>query len=116
MKNFIQIISFSILMFCQLAQAEIDPLKLYIRTDYPPTLTTVDEGARWLLEATGYRLVLSHPAPQDAQTLASQRITPMANMKRTMTIEDALLTLIGPENYLVVDRKNKLVSFTKLGE
>lgn len=116
MTSFIRIISLSILLFSSFSFAEVDPLKLYIRTDYPPSLTTVEEGAHWLLEATGYRLVLQSPAPQDAPEMAAKPISPMARMKRTMTIEDALLTLVGPENYLVVDRKNKLVSFTKLGE
>lgn len=115
MTTFIRLISFFVLFAAQIASAEIDPLKLYIRTDFPPNLQTVEDGARWLIESSGYTLLLSYPAPTDAQDMAAKPITPMARLKRTMTIEDALLTLIGPENYLVVDRKNKIVSFTRLG-
>lgn len=97
-------------------RAEIDPLNVYMRTAYPPEAKTVSDAAEFLLEPTGYELKLDAPAPRDAQELASQPITPIARLHRTMTIIDALLVLVGTEHYLVIDREHKLISFTRAPE
>lgn len=92
---------------------EIDPLSLYARTVYPEDVKTVGDAARYLLEPTGYTLVTDHPAPADARTIGNRTIPPIAKLHRTMPIIDALQVLIGTEKWIVVDRHNKLISFSE---
>lgn len=117
MTTLFRIISIVFLLSSALPSlADVDPLRLSIRTNYPTELTTVGQGIQWLLEATDYQLVLRTPAPSDAISLASKPIPPMARLVRIMSIEDAMLALIGTENYLVIDRQHKLISLTSEGE
>ncbi|HDZ55289.1 hypothetical protein LCGC14_0393340 [marine sediment metagenome] len=92
---------------------EIDPLSLYARTVYPESVTTIGGAARYLLEPTGYTLAIEHPAPADARTIGNRAIPPIAKLHRTMPIIDALQILIGTEKWIVVDRHNKLISFSE---
>ncbi|MDG6381888.1 hypothetical protein QCD83_23960 [Pseudomonas savastanoi pv. phaseolicola] len=91
----------------------IDPLALYARTVYPEDAQTVGDAARYLLEPSGYTLVTSYPAPSDAITIVNSRIPPIAKIHRTMPIIDALQLLIGNDNWIVIDRNHKLVSFSE---
>lgn len=96
--------------------AEVDHLDVYVRTLYPPEVKTVREAATYLLESTDYRLITTFPAPTESREMADATIPPLARLPRTMSITDALLVLIGPDNWLVVDRENKLVSFARSPE
>lgn len=91
----------------------LDPLALYARTVYPEDAKTVGDAARYLLEPTGYTLVTAYPAPGDAIQLANSRIPPIAKVHRTMPIIDALQLLIGNDNWIVIDRNHKLISFSE---
>lgn len=102
-----------LLFFAATTNAEVDPLSVYVRTIYPQDTRTVIDAVEYILEPIGYQIVLDSPAPLDARELASKRIEPIAKLPRTMSIADAILVLIGTENYLIVDHKHKLVSFTK---
>ncbi|HBP2017215.1 TPA: hypothetical protein L5W21_006251 [Pseudomonas aeruginosa] len=92
---------------------KIDPLSLYARTVYPEDVKTVGDAARYLLEPTGYQLVVVYPAPKDAVDIYQRKIPPIAKIHRTMPIIDALQILIGNDNWIVVDRNNKLISFSE---
>jgi len=94
------------------ASAESDPLDLYVRTIYPAESKTVLDAARYITEHTGYRIELGSNAPSDARKVALAPIPPIAQLHRTMSVKDALLVLIGTQNYLVIDKKHKLLSFT----
>ncbi|WP_263147653.1 hypothetical protein [Pseudomonas sp. RIT-PI-AD] len=92
----------------------IDPLSLYARTVYPEDVKTVGDAARYLLEPTGYQLVVVYPAPKDASNIYKRKIPPIAKVHRTMPIIDALQILIGNDNWIVIDRNNKLISFSEV--
>ena len=109
MKTLLLVIS---LFFAITAKAETNPLDLYVRTIYPAESKTVLDAARYLIEHTGYRIEVGSNAPSDARSIALAPIPPVADLRRTMSVKDALLVLIGTENYLVIDKKHKLISFT----
>lgn len=89
----------------------LDPLHLKVRTIYPEGITTVGEAAKFLIEPVKYRLVTAYPAPDESAGIAAAKLSPLARSKKIMSIEKALLTIIGEENRLVVDHEHKLISF-----
>ncbi|WP_116893177.1 hypothetical protein [Pseudomonas savastanoi] len=91
----------------------LDPMAVWVRTVYPEDIQTVGEAARYLLEATGYRLVVAYPAPSDAISIVNSRVPAIAKVHRTMPVMDALQLLIGNDNWIIVDRNHKLVSFSE---
>ena len=93
----------------------IDPLSVYMRTVWPDNIRTIRAAVNYLLEPTGYRLVTSHPAPREASLLVDKPLPPIARMQRTMPVVDALQLLVGLDNYVVIDRAHRLVSFQKNG-
>lgn len=93
----------------------VDPLSVYMRTVWPDNVTSVRAAVDYLLEPTGYRLVTAYPAPREAALLVDKPLPPIARMQRTMPVIDALQLLAGLENYVVIDRAHRLVSFQKKG-
>ena len=91
----------------------LDPLAVWVRTVYPEDVNTVGEAIRYLLEPTGYRVVVAYPAPSDAITIVNSRVPTIAKVHRTMPVMDALQLLIGNDNWIVVDRNHKLISFSE---
>lgn len=91
----------------------LDYLNLKVRTNYPASMTTVYDAVRYILEPTGYEVTLISPYAKDAYEISAKPITPMARTRRTMTIYDAIQALIGVDNTIVVDHKNKEISFLK---
>lgn len=94
-------------------KVDVDPLSLYARTVWPEDVNTVGSAVSYLLEPSDYRLALNYPAPSDALKLASGPIPPIAKLHRTVPIIDAIQLLIGLDNYVIVDHRNKLVSFSR---
>lgn len=47
--------------------------------------------------------------------LVDKPLPPIARMQRTMPVVDALQLLVGLDNYVVIDRAHRLVSFQKNG-
>lgn len=94
-------------------RVNVDPLSLYVRTVWPEDVKTVSAAVSYLLEPTGYRLTLNYPAPSDALKLAERSIPPIAKLHRTMPMVDAIQLLIGLDNYVIIDHRNKLVSFSR---
>lgn len=92
---------------------EVDTLHVSARTIYPPELNTVGEAANWLLEPLGYHIIADYPAPTSAAAILKQPIPTAAKMHRTMPVTHALQLLIGEGNTIVVDRKNRLITFSK---
>lgn len=97
----------------EVEKIEINPLSLHVRTVYPEDVKTVGDAARYLLEPTGYRLVVDYPAPTDSVRLVERKVPPIAKIHRTMPVLDALQILIGSDNWIVVDRNHKLISFSE---
>lgn len=91
----------------------LDPLAVWVRTVYPEDITTVGEAVQYLLEPTGYKVVGAYPAPSDAITIINSSVPAIAKVHRTMPVMDALQLLIGNDNWIVVDRNHKLISFSE---
>ncbi len=91
----------------------LDPLAVWVRTVYPEDVTTVGEAVRYLLEPTGYRVVVAYPAPSDAISIVNSRVPAIAKVHRTMPVMDAVQLLIGNDNWIVIDRNHKLISFSE---
>jgi len=91
----------------------LDPLAVWVRTVYPEDITPVGEAVQYLLEQTGYKVVGAYPAPSDAITSINSRVPAIAKVHRTMPVMDALQLLIGNDNWIVVDRNHKLISFSE---
>lgn len=90
---------------------QVEPLILSVRTVWDQDITTVGQAAMWVLGSTGYRLKTDYPAPEWSEKVAEKPIPPTMTIKRTMPIIDALQLLIGTDNTVIVDRRNKLISF-----
>jgi hypothetical protein len=91
----------------------MDPLAVWVRTVYPEDVQTVGEAIRYLLEPTGYNVVVAYPAPSDAISIVNSRVPAIARVHRTMPVMDAIQILIGNNNWIVVDRNHKLISFSE---
>lgn len=91
----------------------MDPLAVWVRTVYPEDVQTVGEAIRYLLEPTGYTVVVAYPAPSDAISIVNSRVPAIARVHRTMPVMDAIQILIGNNNWIVVDRNHKLISFSE---
>ncbi|CAH1237695.1 conserved exported protein of unknown function (plasmid) [Vibrio harveyi] len=92
---------------------EVDTLQVSVRTIYPPELSTVAQAVDWLIEPLGYYVITEYPAPDSAKTLLTQPIPPVAKMHRTMPVLHALQLLIGEDNTIIVDKKNRLITFSR---
>ena len=105
-----------LLMTINVANAQAptyNELHLGTRLSFDPAIRTVKQAVEWVLRPTSYKLVIQHPAPFDALEIAKSPISPLATQQlgRVVSIEEALLLIIGGDNRLVVDPDNRLVSF-----
>lgn len=94
-------------------QINVDPTSLYVRTVWPDGINTVGQAITYILEPSGYKLLLDYPAPSDAYKLANEPIPPIAKIHRTMPVIDAIQILIGTDNFIFIDHRNKLISFSR---
>lgn len=92
-------------------QTSIDPLTLSVRTVWGPEIKTVRDAVDWVIEPTGYRFTTRYPAPRAAAAIARRTLPPVIKMHRTMPIIDALQLLAGVDNTVVIDKRNRLISF-----
>ena len=101
-----------VLMAAAAAQAGgYNRLKLNVTTVLPPEVKTVGEAAFYLTFPAGYSLLTKSPAPQESEAIAARPVSPLFPRGRMMTIESALLELIGSDARLVVDHEHRLYSF-----
>jgi len=87
------------------------PLTAPVRTWELRDFSTVGSLADYLLHRVGYSLALAYPAPAQALDVARRPVNPGIYTHDVLTIEDILIYAIGPNNKLIIDVKNKLVSF-----
>lgn len=88
-------------------------LKMQTRTIYPDEIVSIEGAMVYLLEPSGYQLVVYpvvNTAPKESSVIVAQALSPLARTREVMTIEKALLQVIGNENALVVDHEHKLIS------
>lgn len=87
-------------------------LNALTRLDLPPQAKTVEDAVNWLLEPTDYQLRKSCPGcSPDAYVIIGDPISPLAFPPQLTTIKRALVLVAGSDSKLVVDEKNKLISF-----
>lgn len=90
------------------------PLTVPVRTWELRDFSTVGAMADYLLHRVGYQLALGYPAPEAALTISRRPINPGIYAHEILTIEDILIYAVGPNNKLIVDVRNKLVSFDRV--
>lgn len=92
---------------------QVRPQGLQIRTGmtFPKQVLTVRDLALYLLEPSDYKLVVVSGRRAEAMQILA-RLVPKEVMDGSIkTIEDALLLAAGKDVNLVVDQKNKMVTF-----
>lgn len=92
------------------------PLTVPVRTWELRDFSTVGGLADFLLHRVGYELALNYPAPESALAISRRPINPGIFAHEILTIEDILIHAIGPNNKLIVDVRNKLVSFDRASD
>ncbi|MGE5515983.1 MAG: hypothetical protein ACM31D_09185 [Bacteroidota bacterium] len=92
--------------------ASAQPLERLTRTRIPPSARTVEQAASWLLEPSGYHLVLvCDGCPSEAVEIGRKPVSPLGLKPQITTIKRALVLVAGSEVRLLVDDKSRLVSF-----
>lgn len=85
-----------------------------VRLRVPPTVTNVGELTDYLLESTGYQLVLyCKGCPEDAPRIARDPISPLAFVSegKTMRAERAIKLALGMKARMVIDHEVRSLSF-----
>ena len=101
------------------ASSMANPLQNFVRLELPTAAVTVEDGFEHLLAGTGYTVTVScQHCPSDASQIAFDPISPLAFAKpgEETTVERALLMVLGHDARLVVDHREKLISFERISE
>jgi len=88
-----------------------NPLRLEVRFDLPEGVSSVDQAAQYFIEAHGYQVQYAPSAPAEAVNIGSSELPNYLPSGKLLTIEKALLELLQNDEVLIVDTKNKLISF-----
>lgn len=92
--------------------ASVQPLERLTRTRLPPSARTVEQAASWLLEPSGYRLLLvCAGCPAEAAEIGRKPVSPLGLKPQLTTIKRALVLVAGSDVRLLVDDQSRLVSF-----
>lgn len=97
----------------------VSPLQNFVRLELPTDAVTVEDGFNHLLAGTGYTVTVScQHCPRGAPQIAFDPISPLAYAKpgEETTVERALLMVLGRDARLVVDHREKLISFERISE
>lgn len=92
----------------------VPPLCQGVRMVIPEDTTLVVQGVLYVLESTHYKLAIGLPASQTSVAIALAPIPPAAFNGQVMTVQAALLMLIGANNRLLVDPVHHLISFEQI--
>lgn len=110
MMNFFKPIVLVTVLFSSSALA-LDNLELMIRTSYPKDIKKVGDAIQYIVEPFGYTVIKNSRFSPSSASIANKPLIPLAREIRTMPVYDAIQVLIGPENTILVDHQNKLISF-----
>ena len=92
-------------------------LEMFTRMYLPEGIETVEEAVRYVLMPTGYILALNCPAcPSEAKTIAQDPISPLALKSELTTVRRAIALILGHDAGMVVDEKNKIMTFRFINE
>jgi hypothetical protein len=114
MKLNILILLVLLLAFHQGAYA-MDPMRIRIRTNLPKEIKTVGRAAQYYAATVGYQLTVIPPAPSESRQIADEPLSPLTRTDRVLPVSEAILILLKKDFLLVVDVKNKLFSFQRVG-
>lgn len=89
-------------------------LKVGTRVDFDPRRGTVGDAIGFLLEPVHYHLTMRTVDPLISSAVLRRPVPAIAAHAGVMSIESALLLLIGDENRLVVDHANRLIAIERL--
>lgn len=101
------------LLFSSVVQAEVNYLESQVRFYLPSDIKTIREAAVYFLSTHQYRLIEKDPI---ARAIAQRPIPAGMPMGKIMTIEEALLGITSEDEAVIIDTKNRLVTFNKLGK
>jgi hypothetical protein len=89
-------------------------LKVGTLVEFDPRAGSVGDAMRSLLDPVHYRLTVRTVDPIVSASVLRRPIPAIATNAGVMSIEAALLLLIGDENRLVVDHTNRLVAIERM--
>lgn len=93
------------------AKAEVKHLKSQMRFILPAEVTTVGEAAQFFLDTHQYRLL---EKSDEARRIANKSLPAGLPYEGLMTIEEALLELTSDDDAILIDTRNRLVTFNSL--
>ena len=87
-------------------------LKIGVQVNLPRQMKYVEQAVTYLLEPTGYRLVyLDEDNRRELISILSKPIPMIARDSELMSVQDALLLVIGEGARMLVDHKNAYIAF-----
>lgn len=98
------------------AVAEGFGLKSHVRFEIPDNVKTVQDAARYFIEPHQYSLLFSNKLAPESRQIAAQALEPPLPFGAILTVEEALLAVIGKKQRLVVDNSNNLIAFEWIEE
>jgi hypothetical protein len=88
-----------------------DSLRLRMVMNFPSNVKTVQQATQYMLETVNFKLILNPANPEQTKRILSRPLLPQDRDGSLKTIEDGLLQISGDDTLLVIDRKNKLITF-----
>lgn len=89
-------------------------LKIGTLVEFDARKSNVGDAIRFLLEPVHYRITMRTVDPTLGASVLRRPIPPIAVHAGVMSIESALLLLIGEDNRLVVDHTNRLIAIERM--
>ena len=91
-----------------LSIVQANPLSIPVRMTYPETTKTVADAVEWLLFSTEYKIVRGF---QNAEMILGQPAPVQHNNENVvLPLLDAVASIVGEENTIVIDHKHKLIT------
>lgn len=89
----------------------VDPLGTPVRAIELEGFKTVGEAAAYMVGRVGYSLVTTPPGPIDAPFIVELPIRPSAIVDEIKPLDQVLVSMVGNQYLLYVDRVHRKVSF-----
>lgn len=96
------------------ASARVNRLKVGTLVEFDTHKGTVGDAIGYLLEPVHYRLTTRTVDPMASAGILRRPIPPIAARSGVMSIESALLLLIGDDHRLVVDHVHRLIAIERM--
>lgn len=111
-KHFLKATLLLLTFFASMQSIAIEnPLKLQVRFNLPPEIETVHGAANYFISPHQYQVQYASSAPAIAIEIGQQPLPVNRPEGGLLDIESALLSLLNDDQVLIIDTKNKLISF-----